>query len=347
MANDTSASILPALPYLVGSELAQVVNEQANLLSDLTKKVCDTGASVNWSMSSSGAVMNWHTSGADFVAGDYGTNTLRALTLSSGTANAGFKIDREALIKAKLSRNPTAVADLFILRAMDSGSKLIAGLNYECWNGTGTNGGKPSIVGLLGGAIGAGSYAGLDSATDTLHQSTVIANAGVARALSIPLLQSAFRGTWLRSGAKPTVLWASPNTYDNYKSQFQSMVRVDSTAPFAYNPQADQLSYEGVILKRDRDMPEANGKGVLVGLYEPDVTFEMFISSAWEEANMMGVKSGMAQSKVQGKVQGGVVPVDMMQIQAQGDYVQYQMLLTCQLKVATRSKHFVISDIAI
>jgi hypothetical protein len=202
--------------------------------------------------------------GATLLAGQLTNDIEVPALLSWGIYRAGFSLTDLAVSGFQTS-DPVAMKNTIASRVAGTLRKINKAVNYDMINGTGTSGGNPNIVGLLGGALAdTGTYATIDRAVYTEFAGNVLANGGNPRALTTDLLAQAEATIFERTGSSDysnrIEIWTNAQVVRKYEQLF---VNGTSTSPVVMVPQgmaydlgAKTLTWHGYAIKKDNDIPE-------------------------------------------------------------------------------------------
>lgn len=255
---DQLSNVAAALSQRFASKLSRQFNRMSVLAAALPTEA-GFGKNVAWDAEFSGATAGSYAEGANVAGGELNVDILVPAVLSWGHYRSAFQVSETELDAAATSAGSAdAILALLEERIMSSGSKLASVINVDLWSGTGTDGsGNPNIVGLQGGALEAsGIYAGVNRATYVEWKGNVLANGGVARALTIDLMDQMDANVFSASGERANLIVCDPATFRKYKGLFESIRRVDGVGPIPrYDTSTSELFYQGIPILRDKDAP--------------------------------------------------------------------------------------------
>jgi len=198
--------------------------------------------------------------GSDVGAGEFDSDIDIPATLPWAEYRKAFWISERTIDAAASYGNVTADAlvDLFGERVMSAGARLCSKINRDLLNGTGTGtGGFQSIVGMVTACANSGTYFNVSRGARPEWSANVLANGGVPRPLTMPLLAALEQLIFVAFGAPPTAIRTTPGVWAKYEALFESIRRLatDGNGPLAYRAGASQLFWRGVPIIRDKDMP--------------------------------------------------------------------------------------------
>jgi hypothetical protein len=143
--------------------------------------------------------------------------------LQFGTYHDAFSISGKARAAAAAAGNPAELVDLFGEEIEESVQRLALKIAQDIYTGTGA---ADNINGLLtaSGAAPAiaatGIYAGINRATYSQWDATVMSNGAVPRPLTVDLLREMRRRVYTASGEKPDLIVTDPIQHEKYGATF-------------------------------------------------------------------------------------------------------------------------------
>ena len=139
-----------------------------------------------------------------------------------------------------------------------------------------------NIMGLLG-IVDDGTFVstlhGISRTDHELWRGTVLGNAGVARDLTLTLLQAAEDAVWIRTGARPSALYSHLAQRQRYFELLVADRRFVNTMKFDGGAQFDALEYNGRPWFVSRECP----KNVVYLLDEEALRFFMLKDIGWAD----------------------------------------------------------------
>lgn len=255
---DLLTNVAGALSQRFASKLSRQMNRMAVLAAAIPSEA-GFGKNVAWDIEFSGAGAGSYAEGADVVNGELLVDALVPATLSWGHYRSAFQVSETEFDAASSSAGSAdAIIRLFDERIMSSGMKLASVINSDLWSGTGTDGsGNPNVVGIQGGALEtSGFYASVNRATYSEWKGNVLANGGIARSLTVDLMDQMDANIFSASGIRPNLIVCDPATFRKYKGLFEAVRRVEGTGPIQrYDTSTSELFYQGIPILRDKDAP--------------------------------------------------------------------------------------------
>jgi hypothetical protein len=343
---DLLTNVAGALSQRFASKLARQYNRMSVVSAALPTEE-GFGKNVAWDAEFSGAGASSYAEGTNVAGGELNVDALVPATLSWGHYRSAFQVS-ETEIDAASSSAGSADAILALLeeRIMSSGAKLASVINVDLWSGTGTDGsGNPNIVGLQGGALEtSGIYAGVNRATYAEWKGNVLANGGVARALTIDLLDQMDANIFSASGVRSNLLVTDPATFRKYKGLFESVRRIEGTGPIdRYDTSTSELFYQGIPILRDKDAPA----GTMTFLNTNDVKKVYLPSTKMAQSDVFKtmMKEGVG-SNGDGENNFTGLPFKIAPLAKNGDSLTFFVKCVLNLKVMRPNSMGYIKDIA-
>lgn len=255
---DVLANVSNALSQKFASKISKNWNRQAILAAKLPTEA-GFGKNVAWDAGFSGASANSYAEGADVQNSELNVDAFVPATLSWGHYRSAFQVsETEFDAAATSSGSADALVRLFDTRVMGSVEKLASKINLDLWTGTGVDGSSnPNIVGLQGGALEAsGIYANVNRATYSEWAGNVLSNGGVARPLTIDLMEQMDANIFSASSMKPDMIICDPATFRKYKGIFEPLRRVEGESVMKYDTSMySEVFFQGLPIFRDKDCP--------------------------------------------------------------------------------------------
>lgn len=205
MAGESLATVFNAIAQTFAPELHKQWNRTSVLLGMLSAVggVSEgKGKNVSFDLEFSGATAGTVAEGSDVAASEYASDVDVPGILPWCHYRSSFQVT-ETEVDALYSSigTPEALVDLFGNRIMGCGAKIARAIETDAMSGTGVDAsGNPTLIGIFGGALSAtGTYAGVNPATYSEWAGNVVANGGVARALTTDLMEQVDAGIFLNS----------------------------------------------------------------------------------------------------------------------------------------------------
>lgn len=252
------ADVSNALSQRFAAKISLNWNRQAILAAKLPTEQ-GFGKNVAWDAGFSGATASSYAEGTDVQTGELNIDAFVPATLSWAHYRSAFQVsETEFDAAASSAGSADALVRLFDTRVMGSVEKLASKVNADLWSGTGTDGsGNVSIVGLQGGALEtSGTYAGILRSTYSEWAGNVLANGGVARPLTIDLMEQMDANIFTGSSMKPDLIVCDPATFRKYKGLFEPIRRVEGESVMKYDTSMySEVFFQGIPIFRDKDAP--------------------------------------------------------------------------------------------
>jgi hypothetical protein len=191
------ASINSALSQIFAEPLARQWNRSTILLNRLMAKgdIGDgKGKNVAFDVEFTGNQASTVAEGSDVQPNEFQSDVNMPAVLPWAHYRSSFQISETEFDAARSSLGtPAALQDLFGDRILGAGAQIARKIENDVFQGTGVDAsGNPTIIGIFGGAlVTSGGYAGINAGTWTEWQTNILANGGVARTLTVDLLDQA------------------------------------------------------------------------------------------------------------------------------------------------------------
>lgn len=260
MAAEDLSTLNAALSQTFAPQLERQWNRSAVFATRVPAKA-GNGKNAAWDVEFDGATAGTVAEGSDVQSGEYASDTTVPATVAWAHYRSSFQISETAVDAAASSQGiPQVLEDLFGEKILGNGAKLASKINSDMYAGTGVDGSSNiTLLGVVGStALGSsGTYANISRSTWTQWASNLDANGGVARPLSIDLLERMDQAIFTACGEDYDELLVSPGIYRKYKGLFQSVQRVETGngGTVRYDPSTDQLYFRGKPVTRDKDCP--------------------------------------------------------------------------------------------
>ena len=343
MATELLSTIAAALPQVFDEKIARQYNRSAAITQFLSF-VDGGGKNIAWDAEFSGASAAAFSEGSDVTDGEMTTDIAVPASLGWGHYRSAFRIS-DTEISVALSSRGGAMELVNILgeRMLNSVHKLAQIIGTDIISGDGTDSSNnPTIVGLLGGSLGAtGTYATIDRATYTEWAGNVLANGGVARPLTVDLLNRMDKLIFDASGLSTDLIVGSSGVFQKYAGLFEPIRRIsnDGGGPLSYNTGSDRLFFKGIPVVRDRNMTA----GTMIFLNRSTIELKNLPQNGIPGQS---VGQGMlVASNGEGSQQTGIRYV-VTPLAKNGDSTRMQLTAKLQLKVSRPNANGYISDIS-
>lgn len=347
------AAISTALSQRFARPLARQYNRMA-VLGGLIGSDPGFGKNVAWDVEFDGATASSYQEGSDVQSSEFNVDVLQPAVLSWGHYRSAFSLS-ETQINAAMSSQGSADAILRIVleRVLSSGRKLASVINQDMWNGTGTDGsGNPNIVGLLGGSLDAtGNYAGLSRSTYSGWAGNVLANGGVARALSIDLLEQMFVNIFRASGTRPNAIVGDPDVIRKYSGLLEPARHIVGGAQGPlnrYDTSTADYFFKGIPVLADKD-----GYTGTLAFLNTDLIRKVFLPEEPEasmDASWMEMVEGEGSNGLEGenKEENPLdLPFKVVALAKTGDSVKLFVKSVLNVKVERPNAFGLLKDISV
>lgn len=350
MATDKLTNVANALSQLFAKKLARQYNRMAVLGQVIPTERDGQGSAKNiaWDVEMGGAVAGSYAEGADVDPSEISTDTLVPATLSWGHYRGAFQCSETEFDAAAASAGSAdRVRALFSERVLSANTALAQSLNSDLWVGTGSDGSSnPNIVGIHGGALEAtGLYAGINRSSYALWKGNVLANGGIARPLTIDLMEQMDQNIFTASGERANVIVTSPGVFRKYKGLFESIRRVEGTGPIPrYDTSVSSLFFQGdIAILRDKDAPA--GTMSFLNTNRISKTYLPVSSQSVEDVFKVMEEDGKG-SNGDGEENPLDLPFRIVPLAKNGDSLKFMVKCVLQLKLTRPNSMGYIKDIA-
>lgn len=310
-----------------------------------------------WDVQMSGATADVYAEGTDVQNSELNVDLPLPAVLSWAWYRSAFQISESQIDAARASGGTAdAAMSLVDLRVMSNAAKLIQKVNQDIWAGTGTGtGGNPSIIGVSGGALSAAVYAGLDSGTYSEWIGNLLANGGVARPLTMDLMEHAEQECWEGVSESPTAIVASAAVLRKYVGLFETIQRVvgpvgdaplprfDTSVMLNQGIESTNLFFKGIPVFRDKDAAAGSmlfmNQKYIKKAFLPSGRDSAGTAVFFEDRQGVGTNGDLVRTPTG-------LPIRIEALAKQGDSYKIMLKTVVQLQVARRNAHALISDIA-
>ena len=316
MSIEDLTNVSAALSTTFATRLARQMNRTA-ILAQLLRVVPNDGPGggkqVAWDIETSGATAVNFAEGADVTTFNY--DPLQPATLPYGMYQSAFELSNLVLNAAAASMRdgqPSEVGKLVEERIYGALTKIASQVNADLFNGTGTGtGGNPNVIGFSSALIDTGSYAGISTTSYTEFASTIVANGGTARPLTLDLMSQVEAAIYIASGKQVTSVVGDPGIIRRYEGLFNESQRIE-LAGRAPNAQVSAgfppgtMFWRGIPVIRDRNAPT----GSL--LFICDDNAEIRVLPWAEDSDADGVNARQAAALSSNGETASLVPIPCM-----------------------------------
>lgn len=368
MAGETLTTIFNALPQLFEEDLHRQWNRTTFLLGELNARrgVSEgKGRNVAFDVEFTGTTAQTVAEGSDVPATEFAQDIDVPAYAPWATYRSSFQITEtefDAAFTSGPNGMPTALRDIFGARVLSAGAIIASQIENDALVGTGVDGsGNATIVGIYGGAIGSGTYLGINPATYSEWAGNTTSNGGTTRALTPDLLEQVDQNIFLGASVPWTLCMTSAGVARKYSALFTQggsaaqnipLIRVQESpggstyslgAPTGSDGQYDALMYKGRKMLRNRLNPA--GKLALLNTDKIMVKYLPRTMSSKDIAfvQMLGIEGssgGMAPIQATG------MPMRVAELSKTGDSIKVTMMIRCQMAVLRRNAQGLLTDIA-
>jgi hypothetical protein len=351
MALEKLSDVANALSLIFAKKAARQYNRSV-VTAALIPTEAGKGKSVNWNVVMNGAELAnggvaSYAEGTDVVSADFAQDAKLPASLPWAGYRTAFAMSERDLDAAMTSEgSSSALIEMFEENYMSSVTALASAINKDIILGDGSDvNSVQTLVGLLGGALDStGTYANLDRATYPLWQGNVLANGGVARALTTDLMEQALVTAWTKTNLKPTVAVCSPGVITRYKSILEPLRRLNTAV---YETGSDDVGYSGIPLIRDKDIPETGGKGTIIFLNQNHIKKVYLPLSQGSRSDGTDIKMMEGYGSNGEDMQPIGLPFRLVPLSKTGDYLKFFVKCDLQLVIDRAAAHSYITDIAV
>lgn len=357
---DNSTNLGPALSQLFQKELVFQYNLVAHTSQNIPAEPIQQGNAKNvaWtvllndSYNGFGQTGSAYNEGTAFnVATEAGAPSIVPCTLPWGLYRDGFSFTDQEVDEAAVSVGSAVGASIGIVRTKSKVSVEVLGSlsNVDLWTGTGsaTTGayvGAPNAIGFTTAFAASGTYASVNVANYPSWAANVFANGGVARALSFDLMSTIETTIFNACNDECDLISNSSNVYRKYELLFLPNTRYTNGEATL---KKGTLKYGESRMIRDKDAPEANGKGVQAWINTKYVSRAFLPSTELSRGDVFKVEDKELVSSNGGDVMTPLaLPVRIIPLARLGDYETWMVKTTWQLKVTRRNAQAYVSDLA-
>lgn len=352
MADTDFAALSPALEQFIRQQVVKQYN-RSSVTTNLLRKEVGMGKNLAWDVSTGTGTGQVFDDGQ--VVSTFNADTETLATLAWAEYGDAFKITGRAEDGAQFSR--TELANTWIFKMMQARERAAKLINDDIWTGDGSTG-PQKLFGLTMASNGplsvSGTYAGISRASFPQFAGITMANGGIPRAISLPLIEYGFEQVFNASGKIPTFGITTSNIWrllcelgDSQRRILQEVyIRGQKlTISLGFNA----VEVNGVPVFKDISVPS----GYLAFLSEDSVSLEYLptapariargkvmttvpLAGLPQEQDMTGAPAG-----------GGPLMANVIALPASGNFECWMLDSTLQLKVTRPNAHLLIKDIAV
>jgi hypothetical protein len=226
MAAETLANIFNALSQIMDGDLTRQWNRATYLLKWIAAAggiKAGSGKNAAFDVEFTGATGGTVAEGSDVAATEYNSDVNEPAIFPWATYRTSFQISEQEVDAARTSiGTPDKLRDLFGSRIISANAFLAKSVEQDLLTGTGVDtNGNPTLIGIFGGALSAsGIYGGLNPATYTEWASTLLANGGTLRSLTINLMNQADNAIFIAASLPWNLIVTSAGVAAKYEQFF-------------------------------------------------------------------------------------------------------------------------------
>lgn len=352
MATTDFATLAPALEQFIRQQVVKQYN-RSSVTTNLIRKEVGMGKNLAWDVSVGTGTGQVFDDGQ--TVSTFNADTEVLATLAWAEYGDAFKITGRAEDGAQFSR--TELANTWIFKMMQARERAAKLVNDDIWTGAGTTG-PQLLFGITMASNGplsvSGTYAGISRATYPQFAGITMANGGIPRAVSLPLIEYGFEQVFNASGKIPTFGITTSNIWrllcelgDNQRRIMQEVYVRGQKLNLALGFNAVEVN--GVPVFKDISVPA----GYLGFFSEDSIALEYLPTAPSRVARgkiMMTVPiAGLPQEQDMTGAPGSSGPLmaNVISLPSQGNFESWMLDATIQLKVTRPNAHLLIKDIAV
>ena len=348
MTQVTLTSLNPALEQFIRKEVVKQYN-RPSVAADLLRKEPGMGKNLAWDISVGTSTGQVFTEGQ--VVTTFNNDTELLATLAWTEYGDAFQITGRAEDAAQYSNTDLGRTWFFKMNQARERSALT--YNNDLWSGTGTGNTHIGLVSSGGGLDATGTYAGQSRATYSQWGGIKLANGGIPRGISLSTIEYGLELVFNASGKQPTFGLTTANIWRMLCELVDDQKRVNMPVIVRGEELTMQLGYmavevNGIPVFKDISIPS----GQLVFLHEPSVAIEYLpaaparIARGKVMATVPLTGTPDEQKKVGMPAEGGPLVALVIALPAGGNFENWQVVATSEVKVIRPNAHLWISDIA-
>lgn len=346
--------IADALPTLVQDEIIATMNRSCPELQLIRYKPVSQ-KNLQWDVefkNASESAVSAVTEGADVTA--FGDDDIVPAVLQFTDYSEAIKVTGKALSAARGSAGKggaSELQDLWTQKMLRAVRRLAKNIGRDFWAGPGTGN---RMLGLYGGSTltsgaplaAAGTYAGIVRGTYADWAGNVLANGGVARALTFDLLRDMRKEIYEACGEMPDLIMCDPTQHEAYGKLFGDQRRY-----------VQEITVRGqkIVLDGGYRALEFDGIPIVMSVNHPagSMTFLntgcVYITALDDTPSEANRSPRMVQLQAmpEEQLQSGAVPLQarLNPLAVNGDSYPIQMILYPQVQCEQPNKCGVLSDL--
>lgn len=350
MATTDTSTLNPALEQFIRQQVVKQYN-RSSVTTNLLRKQVGMGKNLAWDVSVGTGTGQVFDDGE--TVSTFNADTQVLATLAWGEYGDAFKITGRAEDGAQFSR--TELANTWMFKMMEARERTAKLINDDIWAGQGTTG-PQRIYGLTMASNGplsvSGTYAGtLNRATYPQTAGITLSNGGVPRAISLGLIEYGFEQVFNASGKIPTFGVTTSNIWRGLcelaggeRRIMQEVYVRGQKLNIALGFNAVEIN--GVPVFKDISVPT----GYLAFFSDDSIAIEWLPVAPARIARgkiMATVPlAGLPQEQeMQGAPSNGPLVGNVIALPSMGNFENWQIVTTLQLKVDRPNAHLLIADI--
>lgn len=336
------------LEQFIRKEVVKQYN-RPSVTADLLRKEPGIGKNLAWDISVGTATGQVFTEGQ--VVTTFNNDTELLATLSWTEYGDAFQITGRAEDAAQYSDTDLGRAWFFKMnQARERSAKTY---NDDLWAGTGAGNTHVGLTSAGGGLDATGIYAGQNRATFSQWGGIKLANGGIPRGISLSLIEYGLELVFNASGKQPTFGLTTANIWRLLCELVDDQKRVNIPVVVRGETLTMQLGYmavevNGIPVFKDISIPT----GQLVFLHEPSVAIEYLpvaparIARGKVMATVPFTGTPNEQKMIGAPPEGGPLVGIVIALPASGNFENWQLVATSEVKVIRPNANLWLSDIA-
>lgn len=225
MSGENLIALGPALSQMLGDTLYPQWNRSAqflNLINSFGGVSAGAGKNVSFPVQFTGTTAQTVADGSDVPSTEYNQDNNVPATFQWANYRSSFQVSETEVDAAIGSEaTPDKLRQIFADRVEGSAAQIASAIEKDLLTGTGMDAsGNPTIIGIYNALVSSGVYAGINTATYSEWASNILANGGVARALTSDLLEQADANVFNASNEDWGMLISTANVTRKYAQIF-------------------------------------------------------------------------------------------------------------------------------
>jgi hypothetical protein len=367
MAGETLASIFNALSQIMDPDLTREWNRTTYLLKWIAAAggiKPGMGKNAAFDVEFTGATAGTVAEGSDVQATEYNSDINEPAIFSWATYRTSFQISEQEIDAARTSvGTPERLRELFGSRIISANAILAKSVEQDLLTGTGVDiNGNPTLIGVYGGALSAsGPYGGLNPATYTEWASTLLANGGTLRSLTVNLLNQLDNAIFIASSLPWNLILTSAGVAAKYEQFFTAgtgnagsfpIVRTETNGDPTYGlgaamndiGQMDNLMWKGKRVMRNPLAPTGKLSFLNTEFIKMQYLPHLPTKNEIEFFEMLGLTGSSGDEPVTRMTVP--LPVRFVELAKTGDSHKISGRLTCAVAFTRRNAMGICQDIS-